>query len=230
MNKEKKRNTIMVSADDFGMDDESDRIILTVLKAGKIDRLAVFVNRNRLSVDVIESFRNSGVKVDIHLDLPNGNGIKKTNIHRLWHFFINFISGKNSRRKVENAWIEQIEKFREVFGHYPDGINSHEHVHLFPFYFSIVSEIAEKYKIPFVRIGRKSFFSSNGVSVILELVKMISFHRHKKMNTCTSDYMISLDWICDICCLSEVKKLPGTIELVTHPANKEESEIIMKYL
>jgi len=222
---------IIVSADDFGMEPETDRKIISLWKAGKIDRLAVFVMRNDLPVREIEDMRNSGVKIDIHLELPNGNGKNKSsNPSRLWHFFINYISGKNSLSQVENAWRLQIEKFQNIFGRYPDGLNSHEHVHLFPFYFPIVCRLCDDYQIPFIRIGRRQIIVSNAVAIILIFMKMASLRKLKTTKAKTSDCMISLDWIGNPDKINDLSEKYQEVEIVTHPGLVQESDLIMKYL
>jgi predicted glycoside hydrolase/deacetylase ChbG (UPF0249 family) len=224
------REKLIISADDFGVSPQANTAILCLASLGKIDRVAVMINYN-LSAQEISSLLETKVKLDIHLDFPQSKNhrLKESALKRVVGFAARYLLGKHSNSRMEEAWNEQIEKFKEIFERYPDGINSHQHIHFFPAYFKVVLNLAKKYEIPFLRFGKISLLDSDS-----HVFKILS-RLHKKNESAfrasgldSSDYMTSLDWIKDI--EKFLQNLPTIkTELVCHPERQEEFQIMQKY-
>lgn len=219
------RSNITVAADDFGISERATRNILFLISLGKIDRVSVMIDGIYTEKEISELI-HSGVKIDIHLTinaLQNSEKRKEMgNIYRLNHFCWNFILGKTTSQKVEQSWTSQIEKFYKIFGRYPDGINSHEHVHFFPPYFKIVLSLQEKYFIPYVRFGNndyKTYHSLNGF--IISLLKRVNIKSFTASPSVSSEHLVSLDWIKNL--KQFLSELPeGKTEIVCHPERAQE--------
>jgi len=235
MIKEEDRKKVIVSADDFGISNVANVNILALLKLGKIDRVSVMMSEN-ISREEADELLQSGVKIDIHLhlikhdsDYWQGNRrLHESAPKRLLFFFLNYIFGRNSSEKVELKWAVQIEKFRELFGRNPDGIGSHEYIHFFPPYFKAILKLAQKYEIPFVRLGIYSFEQENNISKILDWLRKKNNRAFKKSGKASSEYMVSLDWISSPAKFIENLPENTRTEIVCHPERQDEYEMLEK--
>jgi predicted glycoside hydrolase/deacetylase ChbG (UPF0249 family) len=227
------RNKLILSADDFGKSELANRNILRLAETGKIDRVSVMSNGN-FATGEIERMKISGVKLDIHLDLANipkkEKKLKKGVLGRGILFLLRHIGSLDyGKSKTRKKWSGQIEKFRELFGRYPDGINSHQHVHLFGRYFSISTELAKRYKISYFRFAKKDFLGTKtNTRKIAYLIWKQSGKKFQVENFQRPDYFASLDWIENI--ETFLKNIPeGKTEIACHPERGDEFEIINKY-
>ena len=226
------RKKIIATADDFGISEMANKRILGLAEGGKIDRVAIMTNGILLQEE-IDKLLHSGVKLDIHLNITEKfrgpRKLKEGIVKRSALFLIRYLGGEISASKVEKEWEEEIEKFKEIVGKYPDGINSHQHVHYYPSYFKAVSGLVKKYSISFVRCGKKGFLGKmNGVKQILTAFRKADTKYLAKNNIESSDYLVSFDWIKDFD--KFLDKLPdGSVEITFHPERDEEFTIIKKY-
>jgi chitin disaccharide deacetylase len=226
------RKKIIITADDFGRSELANKKILELALSKKIDRVSV-MSKGIFSQDDTFALLHSGAKLDAHLNITEKfNGLHKLNegiAKPVVLFLIKYVGGKISAGKVRQEWESQIENFKKIFGKYPDGISSHQHVHYYPSYFKIVLELSEKFSIPFLRFGKRGFLGKiTGIKHILSILRNFDIKYFRKSNLETSDYLVSLDWIKNFDRF--LKKLPdGTVEITFHPERKEEFDIIDKY-
>ena len=228
---QEKRKNLIVTADDFGKSELANRNILRLAKFGKLDRVSVMSDGIFASRE-IEELISSGVKIDIHFELvwqKRRRGKMKDNTARQGIVFLMNHFRASQRKKIRGDWEEQIEKFREIVGRYPDGINSHEYVHFFPPYFRIAVDLAKQFGIPFVRFGKNGFRGKRNLAHLF----LANLRRWNKKNfsaskLVSSDYFASLDWIRN---MNEfLKNIPeGKIEIACHPEREDEFELIEKY-
>lgn len=229
---ESNRGRIIVTADDFGLNAQTNDNIFFLLELGKIDRVAVMVH-GKISPQEIQRLFQSGVKLDIHLDVlhdfEEGKKKRAGAIGRSFDFLWKIATGKLALKKVRTDWENQIEMFRQIFGQNPDGINSHEHVHLFPPFFKIALGLREKYAIPYIRFGDSIFLPHhNLVSYILHILRKINLPACTKNGCVSSGWLVSIDWIDNV--ENFLDKLPqGTTEVVCHPELNADFVKIEKY-
>jgi len=229
---ESHRQKLIVSADDFGISPRSNRNILYLISLGKINRVGIMVN-GEISPKEISELAHSGVKLDIHLDIPRKLGAdrKKRNgvIARTVEFLKNILTGKISTKKVASDWEQQIEKFYTLFGKYPDGINSHEHIHFFPPFFKAALLLQEKYIIPYIRFGDSIQMRHHTIiAYIIHFLRIINQKACGPDGCVSSNYLVSLDWISNIDAF--LSNLPdGKTEIVCHPELAEEFVKIKEY-
>lgn len=225
------------SADDYGIRD-TVRQILPLAQAGKLDRVAV-MTRYCTPADAA-ALVATGVNVDIHLDLIElmgrgaeaGQGILRRGVH----FAVRRFFGSIPAVAVEAEWRSQIVRFHELFGRYPDGLNSHEHVHFFPSFFQVVVSLAHEFRVPYVRFGTRGMLLSLHHSAIGHILNQLVRTNHRRFvaaGLATSTYLVSLDWVHGkerffhaLETLSEEE----TVELVVHPERERESEFIQYHL
>lgn len=229
---ESHRQRLIVAADDFGVSPRANRNMLYLISLGKINRVAIMTN-GQISSDEIGELARSGVKLDIHLDILNEFDENRKNrqsaILRVLEFLGKILTGKVSAKKVQQDWQGQIEKFHDLFGRYPDGINSHEHIHFFPPFFKAALRLQEKYEIPYIRFGDSvSMRHHTIVAYILHVLRIIDRKFCSKDGCVSSNHLVSLDWIKDIDAF--LNALPdGTTEIACHPELAEDFVKIKEY-
>ncbi|KKQ51258.1 MAG: hypothetical protein US70_C0020G0008 [Parcubacteria group bacterium GW2011_GWD2_38_11] len=229
---ESHRQKLIVTADDFGLSPRTNRNTRYLISLGKINRVGIMVN-GEISTKEISELIHSGIKLDIHLDILHefNNARKKRHsaILRVIEFLKNILTRKISTKQVQADWEKQIEKFHILFGKYPDGINSHEHIHFFPPFFKVALFLQEKYSIPYIRFGDSIQMRHHTiVAHILHLLRIINQKACGAGGCVSSNYLVSLDWIKDIDAF--LNNLPdGKTEVVCHPEIAEEFVKIKEY-
>lgn len=221
-----------MAADDFGISGRANRNILHLIDLGKIDRVGIMANGEISAAEVVALMR-SGVKLDIHLDVFHQLGDKRKKqtslLFRSLNFVGKYLTGKISAKKVEQDWENQIQKFKELFGKAPDGINSHEHIHFFPKYFKLALKLRSKHTIPYLRFGETTNLKHNtAIAYILHFLRKIDLFLCREDECVSSNSLISLDWIQDLDKFMD--NLPsGTIEIVCHPELAQDFVKVKKY-
>ena len=226
------RQKLVVAADDFGVSPRANRNILYLLSLGKIDRVAVMAY-GTMSQQEMDELMRSGAKIDIHLDILHEfheeRRERSSALLRIFEFMGKFFFGKISPKAVARDWHEQIDRFQELFGRKPDGINSHEHVHFFPPFFRVALHLAKEHDIPYIRFGNSTPLKHNKpVAQILHILRRFNQKRYARSGRVSSGSLVSLDWIKDIDKFLET--LPeGTIEIACHPELADDFVKIKKY-
>ncbi len=209
------RKNLIITADDFGASEKANQRILELAKLGKIDRVAVMAD-GVFSQSDISNLLNSGIKLDVHLDLFGGiNEQGKSVAIRLVKFMLGWISSKGRSKNVAIDWERQIEKFKTILGKYPDGINSHQHIHFFPPYFKITLKLAKKYNIPYFRYG--NFLIAEKFSPVFWMLRFLRIFIKNSFASSglkTSQYLVSFEWIKNP---ENFLKNKENVELVCHP-------------
>lgn len=219
------REKIILSADDFGKTEEGNARILELAQKGKLDRVAIMVNRDFFSAKDLAQIKTCPVALDIHLEFPFQKKKSRSIVKRSFLFLYHHLTNQKS---ISAGWEEQIQKFISLFGRIPDGLNAHEHIHFFPPYFKAAIRLCEKHKIPYLRFGKISVIKNH------KAISHILFRLHKKnrpafaaSHLLSSDYLVSLDWVHNI--EKFLQNLPnGRTEIVCHPRREKEYALIEK--
>lgn len=228
------RKKVIVTADDYGIRDSADHI-LRLAKQGKLDRVAVLINY--VSEGEAAALLGTGVKIDLHLELiklvRSGEKLRESAVTRGVNFVVRSLLGIVTPKKAEEEWRFQIERFRDIFGRLPDGLNSHEHLHYFPRFFPVFMGLAKEYGISYVRFGRngiRSEFNRTPVSRILSVFWKMNRKRYPKDGPETSERFVSYDWLDDF---NEIPELLSDaerpIELAVHPERKDEYVVTERF-
>lgn len=215
--------TAIISVDDFGANHRANKKILRLIQAKKIDRVAIMIKRE-LSKEEIKALKKSGIKLDLHLELfPNEEAAPTGGILRRGiRFYLQYLRGDFYSSRIKQLWNEQIQDFERIFDQKPDGLNAHEHVHLFPSFFKITCQLAKKNKIKYIRVSKKG---QPFVNKIIRHILQKLYRKNKKIlrkfpTLHTSRYMLSLDWI--IKSKNPAKFLKPETEIVCHPGRRNE--------
>jgi chitin disaccharide deacetylase len=227
----KKNKNLILSADDFGKSEMANRNILRLAEAEKLDRVSVMADGN-FNDEEISRIKKTGVKKDIHLELAwqkkRRDKIKDNTTRQGIIFLVNHF-GSSRRKKIGEDWAIQIKKFHEIFGQYPDGINSHEYVHLFPAYFKIALDLGKKFNIPYIRFAKRDLLGGKNMArTILNNLRRWNKKNFSASRLESSDYFVSFDWMKNLD--EHLKNFPeGKTEIACHPEREEEFDIINKY-
>ncbi|OGI14376.1 MAG: hypothetical protein A3E38_00375 [Candidatus Moranbacteria bacterium RIFCSPHIGHO2_12_FULL_54_9] len=226
------RDSFIVTADDYGIRQTAE-LILRLVHEGKVDRVAVLIHY--VSAEQAAALLATGVKIDLHLELigllKSGEKVYESALVRSINFIIRYVTGLVTAKKVREEWQDQIERFRELFGRLPDGLNSHEHLHCFPAFFRVFTRLAEAYGISYIRFGKKGMLTGLRGAFIARILAVFwkrtaAIYAETRLDT--SDYLVSLDWLPDFKAFSE--QLPhGSIELVVHLEREEDYRTMLEY-
>ncbi|MDP2838264.1 MAG: ChbG/HpnK family deacetylase [Candidatus Moranbacteria bacterium] len=226
------REHFIVTADDYGIRQTAEPI-LRLVHEGKIDRVAVLIHY--VSVDQAKALLATGVKIDLHLELigllKSGEKVRESPLFRGINFFMRYVTGLLTAKKVEAEWRDQILRFQELFGRLPDGLNSHEHLHFFPAFAQVFIALAQEYRVVYIRFSRRGMLMGQDFILIGKILTML-WHRTWQLYAGqpfqTSDYLVSLDWLSDFQAFS--RTLPsGTVELVVHLEREEDYRIMLEH-
>jgi predicted glycoside hydrolase/deacetylase ChbG (UPF0249 family) len=219
---------IFITLDDFGISQVANERMLTLIRLGdRIDRIAVMMNGSFSDAQRDELLR-SGIKIDIHLDASETinptRKLKEGALLRILVFLWRFLRGESGPSRVRAIWEQQIQDFHTRFGRYPDGLNSHQHVHYFPPYFRVFTGLAQKYHIPTVRFGTHFTANATSVAFVLNTLRLIDQYLFPAKHLTTTTLMLSGDWLHSFDTLSIQQKLrPGQqAEIIFHPERDEE--------
>lgn len=234
MNQQNKKVTL--SADDFGISRIASENILSLVRLGKLDRVEVMMSKNITSAQAAELLA-SKVKLDIHLHLAkneldfwqeNERKIEDGAASRGIKFLAKYILGITSAKNIENEWQRQIEDFVMVFGKVPDGVSSHEHIHFFPPYLKRIIRLCHKYKIKYVRFGKKKTVNYSTISKIINWLRERDIESFNRAKLDSADFMISFDWTNDLALIARQYSDEATKEVVFHPEKADEFDVLMK--
>lgn len=156
---------LIVNADDFGLSQEVNGGIIHCFKNGIVTSASLLVNREGFD-DAIEKIKeNHDLDIGVHLNIFRGrpltglkylvrkNGEMAGNI--LFFMLKILMNKKSARCEIYQEFEAQIKKAMEsgvVISH----MDTEKHIHMFPFVFDIVADLAKKYNIGAVRFPFES--------------------------------------------------------------------------
>jgi predicted glycoside hydrolase/deacetylase ChbG (UPF0249 family) len=213
---------MILSVDDLGLCRKNDLALVTSLDAAWLDRVSVMTGFGGLTH--LMDWLNRVPALDLHLNLTEpasrpdkrGSPSRRTVIAQRLRF-VSRIWGRNAPARAEHIWRSQIEAFKARFGRYPDGLNSHEHIHLFPPYFKRVASLAHQYGIAYIRLGEvPASPHDDWRSLLFDRFHKANLKTLKRGCCTTSRALYSYD-----CGRYSAQSLPGKLqpasEIIFHP-------------
>lgn len=227
------RKRLIFTADDYGIRNTAEPI-LALVRAGKLDRVAVMTKY--VTQEAASALVKTGVKIDIHLELialmGRGEELESGVFHRGGVFLKAWFLGNLTRQSVEEEWRSQIERFKVLFGRLPDGLNSHEHVHFFPFFFQVFQQLALEYEVRTIRFATRGILwreSRSLIGWVLAILRFLLRRGARRSGLLSSNWLIGLDWLSHHEMLFSSLPMSGTIEVVVHPERSGEKVFIEQY-
>lgn len=185
---------IIVNADDFGLSEGVNYGIIDTYKYGILTSTTALVNGYAIGHAVKLAHENPGLGIGIHFTLTFRKPVSRNfpYVDKEGNFLkyqeLDAINATLDASIIYEEFQCQLEKFVELFGFYPDHIDSHHHVHMFP----VVKEVV-------LKIAKSIGVSVRGVDVPVEL----DFYDDKV----TESYFIE-----------SLNRFDDIVEIMTHPA------------
>ena len=159
---------LIVTADDFNADAERNRGILEASDKGILTTTSVISNLP-LDSETVTELKNSFNGVGIHLNITKGVPLSTnagTLVGKNGQFFDKQTVWKKALSKLydHNELLSEFSAQIEMLldnGIVPDHINGNNHLHIFPVFADITAQIANKYKIQFIRVPKEAFYFSD---------------------------------------------------------------------
>jgi chitin disaccharide deacetylase len=246
---EKIHDSVIKIADDFGIDDEHDTVMINLLMKNKIDGVSVFSEFIQASCaqDIARVRSKNNVQIGLHFNLTHGDSC----------IDVSSLLSKTILRKIDkieilNSLNNQLQAFEKKFGFMPDFIDGHQHVHTFPIISNIISQTLKRiqYKGWVRNIGSGSLiglhlaWKHSFLKKFLILEALSFFHRRelKKSNLSFNKFFFgllpleqpkklslalsslhSLDFLTSTIIMCHPGSLDGS-ESVDHPAKSRDLE------
>lgn len=162
---------VVINADDLGLCPGTNKAIIEAHTKGVLTSASLLVTCPGFLDAVRKIKKNKKLGIGIHLSLTLGKSIlprkivsNLVNEQRMFYpgYKRLLLSGSPKiREQIQLEFEAQIKKVTRQ-GVRLDHIDSQEHVHMVPYIYEIVLLLAEKYKIPFIRLSKdKMILTSN---------------------------------------------------------------------
>jgi hopanoid biosynthesis associated protein HpnK len=164
---------LIVNADDFGMSRPVNDGIVEAHRDGLVTSVSLMANGPAFedAVEQLQALPRLGVGV--HLSLVGGEPVGDpqtvpTMLNRRgaflggWPAFImRYLAGGIDLGELEREAAAQIERVLEA-GIVPDHLDSHQHLHMLPGVFERIHALAQRYRVPVMRVPREPVVDLRG--------------------------------------------------------------------
>ena len=242
-------DSVIKIADDFGIDDEHDEVMIRLLKKNKIDGVSVFSEFIHASSaqDIAKVRSEYNVQVGLHFNLTHGESCPAVT-----SLLLKATLSKIDKLRVSDTLNRQLQVFEEKFGFMPDFIDGHQHVHTFPIISKVIIQTLQRIKFEgwvrnigssslsgfklawkgayfkkFLILETLSFFhikqlKKSGISFNKFFYGLLPLDQPKKLSAALSN-LYSLDFIDSTVIMCHPGSLDGS-ESEDHPAKSRELE------
>jgi hopanoid biosynthesis associated protein HpnK len=169
--------SLIVNADDLGLTVGVNNGIFDSHDRGVLTSASLFANAPATEDAIARTLRRPSLGVGCHLTLVDGQPtLPPTQVpsliegdgrfRRSWKpFIVSCLLGRVSLGEVEQELTAQIDRIRST-GLTLTHLDAHKHVHAYPPIFAIVTRLAQRFRIPVVRVPfeRRPIASSGGPS------------------------------------------------------------------
>jgi predicted glycoside hydrolase/deacetylase ChbG (UPF0249 family) len=166
---------LVVNADDLGLTVGVNDGIFDAHDRGVLTSASVFANARATSDALARALRRPSLGVGCHLTLVDGQPTLPParvpslieddgEFRRSWKpFIVCCLLGRISLVEVEQELTAQIDRIRSA-GLTLTHLDAHKHVHAYPPIFAIVTRLAERFRIPVVRVPFERWSNLHGDS------------------------------------------------------------------
>jgi hopanoid biosynthesis associated protein HpnK len=154
---------LVVNADDLGLTVGVNNGIFDAHDHGVLTSASLFANARATGDAIARALRRPSLGVGCHLTLVDGQPTLPAarvpsliegdgRFRRSWKpFIVSCLRGRISLAEVEQELAAQIDRIRSA-GLTLTHLDAHKHVHAYPPIFAIVTRLAERFRIPVVRV------------------------------------------------------------------------------
>ena len=165
---------LIINADDLGAAEARNVGIFEAIQAGVVTSVSILANGQALE-DALRRIRSQirqNISLGIHINLSEGRPLS-SNLRLLTgqdgcflkklsaHEILMRPEDPELEREISQELTNQIETLLDT-GVRIDHLDGHQHVHVFPAVLPLAIKIAQKYKIPWMRIPKEPFPISGG--------------------------------------------------------------------
>lgn len=219
---------LIVTCDDIGLSEETNNASFKLFEAGLVTDMSILIYSNHFK-HALNLYKNAkNINIGLHLDLTYGiakggkinvNFLNKKDLNfqvEYGLFLKSYLKNKSFLDDIKNELETQILMFSDLYKK-PAHLTTHIQFHMAASLRNIVLELAEKYKIGWVRSP-----------YLTSIVTPIKFYKKRiKQNHTRSflipDYMVPIMfWVYSDPKLTakKINSLEGTVEIVVHPGSK----------
>jgi predicted glycoside hydrolase/deacetylase ChbG (UPF0249 family) len=163
---------IIINADDLGADASRNDGIFDAVRAGIVTSVSILANgpASKKSLQTLCSLSPTPISLGFHLNLSEGKPLT-SNLKLLVGEDGNFLKKPSARavlmqpgdpeleKEIDHELVSQMEALLDS-GLRITHLDGHQHVHVFPAVLPVTLKIAQRYKIPWVRIPEEPSPSS----------------------------------------------------------------------
>lgn len=165
--------SLVINADDLGLTVGVNDGIFDAHDRGVLTSASVFANARATADAVTRALRRPSLGVGCHLTLVDGQPTLPParvsslieddgRFRRSWKpFIVSCLLGRISLPEVAQELTAQIDRIRSA-GLRLTHLDAHKHVHAYPPIFAIVTRLAERFRIPVVRVPFERWSNSHG--------------------------------------------------------------------
>ena len=185
---------LSICADDFGITEKVNKIIIRLIKAKRITETSCIVLSKYFSNDAKElALYRKNIGIGIHLTLTDFTPLTEvkclnnnSKLGSIKDLIIKSFSQNYSKSEISKEINFQLDKFESTFGFKPDFIDGHHHVQQLPLIRNIIIDtIKKRYRAPYpwIRNTNENFFKifKRKTSIIKSLLLSIMGIKIKKL-------------------------------------------------
>jgi chitin disaccharide deacetylase len=140
---------VIINADDFGLNDSVNAAIVECYRFGTISSTSLMVNTGGFQNAVSEMASTPGLGVGLHFNLTSGIAISGSQhiIQSRMSILRSLVTGLISQAQIQDELHAQLCAFGET-GRAPTHIDTHQHIHLIPAIFEVLSRYCMQHQVP----------------------------------------------------------------------------------
>lgn len=139
---------VIICADDYGVDPNVDAAIVELAAQGRLSATSVLVDAD-ISSESIDAIALLDIDVGLHLNFTEVFGqLSSQNVMPLSKLIIRAHARLLSRSWVKANIERQLDRFEALFGHVPDYVDGHLHVHQLPIIRDELIEALSRRQLP----------------------------------------------------------------------------------
>jgi chitin disaccharide deacetylase len=139
-----------VNADDFGLHADIDRGIIACVDAGRVTGVSVAANGQAIDWPAVRELARR-VHVGVHATLVGEPWLTRTRFFTSWSTLVPWLMWPGHAGLLEREVRAQVDSMLQA-GVTPTHLDSHQHVHVMPTVWPVVSRVAKEYSIARVRV------------------------------------------------------------------------------
>ncbi|MBR1616836.1 ChbG/HpnK family deacetylase, partial [bacterium] len=185
---------IILTADDFGISKEANSAIENAFLDGILTSTCIMTNMPEYENAKVILRKLQNIDVSMHLNIIEGKPVLAQENNPLTDKCGNFNNSFIGMliKSFDKKYLEYVEKEFEAQivkllndGIIPVSINSNVHTHSIPKFFEIVSRLAQKYGIKYVRTQKENFYFVPNLKRHLNLSYFVNIIKNIILNTFT---------------------------------------------